>query len=76
MTGLTAVPRNVRFMELQRGECQFECSPTDNVPTAVFVFCGNPVRDERCPYCVYHALVARRGSEAARRDTRSWEPAT
>jgi hypothetical protein len=50
-------PRNVPFIELEAGECQFECSPGD-VATRDFVFCGNPVRDEECRFCGFHAQIA------------------
>lgn len=45
----------VRFDVLQFGMCRFECSDADNV--ADYLFCGAPVRDSDCSYCVKHAKI-------------------
>jgi hypothetical protein len=54
------IPRNVPFVELERGECKYECSGSETTPADSFVFCGNPVRDDGEPYCGHCASIAYR----------------
>lgn len=53
---------NIPLVDLGRHQCRYECSGQED--PRLYTFCGNPTRDERCPYCAPHAGIAYRPVEA------------